>query len=103
MSLSIIKGDCLPTITMEECQGGDDLKGKWIELDETSLIDMFSSVIVQNQASEELGSEFAFHKVKDEEYYEEKFPGFEDKVYTILANEQKRLDEEDLELNRNYN
>ena len=71
MSLSIIKGDCLPTITMEECQGGEeDLKGRWIELDETSLIDMFSSVIVQ--ASEELGSEFAFHKVKDEEYYEEK-------------------------------
>ena len=101
MSLSIIKGDCLPTITMEECQGEEDLKGKWIELDETSLIDMFSSVIVQ--ANEELGSEFAFHKVKDEEYYEEKFPGFEDKVYTILANEQKRLDEEDLELNRNYN
>ena len=102
MSLSIIKGDCLPTITMEECQGGEeDLKGKWIELDEASLIDMFSSVIVQ--ASEELGSEFAFHKVKDEEYYEQKFPGFEDKVYTILANEQKRLDEEDLQLNRNYN
>ena len=101
MSLSIIKGDCLPTITMEECQGDEDLKGKWIELDEASLIDMFSSVIVQ--ANEELGSEFAFHKVKDEEYYEEKFPGFEDKVYTILANEQKRLDEEDLQLNRNYN
>ena len=101
MSLSIIKGDCLPTITMEECQGDEDLKGKWIELDEASLIDMFSSVIVQ--ANEELGSEFAFHKVKDEEYYEEKFPGFEDKVYTILANEQKRLDEEALELNRNYN
>ena len=101
MSLSIIKGDCLPTITMEECQGGDDLKGRWIELDEASLIDMFSSVIVQ--ASEELGSEFAFHRMKDEQYYEEKFPGFEDKVYTILANEQKRLDEEDLQLNRNYN
>lgn len=101
MSLSIIKGDCLPTITMEECQGDEDLKGKWIELDETSLIDMFSSVIVQ--ANEELGSEFAFHRMKDEEYYEQKFPGFEDKVYTILANEQKRLDEEDLELNRNYN
>lgn len=101
MSLSIIKGDCLPTITMEECQGEEDLKGRWIELDETSLIDMFSSVIVQ--ANEELGSEFAFHRMKDEEYYEEKFPGFEDKVYTILANEQKRLDEEDLQLNRNYN
>ena len=97
MSLSIIKGDCLPTITMEECQTENDLKGKWIELDETSLIDMFSSVIVQNQASEELGSEFAFHRVKDEEFYQEKFPGFEDKVYTILADEQKRLDKEALE------
>jgi hypothetical protein len=91
---AIVRGDCMPTITLEECVNGDtDMKGNWVELDDITLVDMFSSVIVQNQ-EEELGSEFAFHKVRDEEYYQEKFPGFSDEVYTILAKEQVRLDQE---------
>ena len=90
---SIVRGDCLPTITLEECVNETDTKGNWVELDDTALVGMFSSVIVQNQ-EEELGSEFAFHRVRDEEYYQEKFPGFADEVYTILAKEQKRLDEQ---------
>ena len=90
---SIVKGDCIPTITLEECVNETDCKGNWVELDETALVGMFSSVIVQNQ-EEELGSEFAFHRVRDEEYYQEKFPGFADEVYTILAKEQVRLDQE---------
>ena len=93
MSSSIVKGDCIPTITLEECVNETDTKGNWVELDETALVGMFSSVIVQNQ-EEELGSEFAFHRVRDEEYYQEKFPGFPDEVYTILATEQVRLDQE---------
>ena len=93
MSSSIVRGDCLPTITLEECVNETDTKGNWVELDETALVGMFSSVIVQNQ-EEELGSEFAFHRVRDEEYYQEKFPGFPDEVYTILATEQVRLDQE---------
>jgi hypothetical protein len=85
----------MSTITLEECvNGSTDLKGNWIELDDTALIGMFSSVIVENQQEEELGAEFAFHRVRDEEFYEERFPGFSDEVYTILSNEQKRLDEE---------
>ena len=95
MSSSIIRGDCMSTITLEECvNGSTDLRGNWIELDDTALIGMFSSVIVENQQEEELGAEFAFHRVRDEEFYEERFPGFADEVYTILAKEQKRLDEE---------
>ena len=90
---SIVRGDCLPTITLEECVNETDTKGNWVELDDTALVGMFSSVIVQNQ-EEELGSEFAFHRVRDEEYFMEKFPGFADEVYTILAKEQVRLDEE---------
>lgn len=90
---SIVRGDCLPTITIEEAQGDTDTKGNWVELDDTALVGMFSSVIVQNQ-EEELGAEFAFHRVRDEEYYQEKFPGFADEVYTILAKEQVRLDQE---------
>ena len=93
MSSSIVRGDCIPTITLEEAQGDTDCKGNWVQLDETALVGMFSSVIVQNQ-EEELGSEYAFHRVRDEEYYQEKFPNFPDEVYTILAKEQKRLDEE---------
>jgi hypothetical protein len=91
---AIVRGDCMPTITLEECVNGDtDMRGNWVQLDDITLVDMFSSVIVENQ-QEELGAEFAFHKVRDEEFYEERFPGFDPSVYTILANEQKRLDEE---------
>ena len=91
---AIIRGDCMPTITLEECVNGEtDMKGNWVQLDDVTLVDMFSSVIVANQ-QEELGAEFAFHKVRDEEYYQDKFPGFADEVYTILAKEQVRLDQE---------
>ena len=92
MSPSVVTGDCMPTITIDQVED-EDAKGGWIPLDEVQLIDMFSHVIVSNQ-EEELGSEFAFHRVRDEEYYMEKFPGFSDEVYTILAREQKRLDDE---------
>ena len=94
MSSSIVRGDCLPTITLEECVNETDTKGNWVELDDTALVGMFSSVIVQNNQEEELGAEFAFHRVRDEEYYQEKFPGFADEIYTILAKEQVRLDQE---------
>ena len=91
---AIIRGDCMPTITLEECVNGEtDMKGNWVQLDDIDLVGMFSSVIVANQ-EEELSSEFAFHKVRDEEYYQDKFPGFADEVYTILAKEQVRLDQE---------
>jgi len=94
MSSSIVKGDCMPTITLEECVNETDTKGNWVQLDDIDLVGMFSSVIVQNNQEEELSSEFAFHKVRDEEYYQDKFPGFADEVYTILAKEQIRLDQE---------
>ena len=93
MSSSIVRGDCIPTITLEEAQGDTDTKGNWVELDDIALVGMFSSVIVQNQ-EEEPGSEYAFHRVRDEEYFMEKFPNFPDEVYTILATEQVRLDQE---------
>mgnify|MGYP005991012501 FL=1 len=94
MSSSIVRGDCIPTITLEEAQGETDCKGNWVQLDDIDLVGMFSSVIVQNNQEEELGSEYAFHRVRDEEYYQEKFPGFADEIYTILAKEQVRLDQE---------
>ena len=95
MSPSIVSGDCIPTISIEEVEN-EDVKGNWVALDEVQLVDMFSSVILTNQ-EEELGSEFAFNRVRDEEYYMEKFPGFSDEVYSILAREQKKLDDEKLE------
>ena len=95
MSPSIVSGDCIPTISIEEVEN-EDIKGNWVALDEVQLVDMFSSVILTNQ-EQELGSEFAFHQTRDEEYYMEKFPGFADEVYSILAREQKKLDEEKME------
>ena len=92
MSPSIVTGDLMPTISIEQVED-EDAKGGWIPLDEVQLIDMFSHVILTNQ-EEELGAEYAFHRVRDEEYYMEKFPGFSDEVYSILAKEQKKLDDE---------
>ena len=101
MSPSIVTGDLMPTISIEQVED-EDAKGGWIPLDEVQLIDMFSHVIVSNQ-EEELGAEYAFHRVRDEEYYMEKFPGFSEEVYTILANEQKRLDDEKMPKNELVN
>ena len=97
----IVKGDCLPTISIEEVEN-EDVKGNWVALDEVQLVDMFSSVILTNQ-EQELGSEFAFHQTRDEEYYMEKFPGFDERVYSILAREQKKLDDEKIPKNELVN
>ena len=87
---SIVKGDCIPTITLEECVNGEtDTKGNWIELDDTALVGMFSSVIVANNQEEELGSEFAFHRVRDEEYFMEKFLIFLMKFTPYLLKNKK--------------
>ena len=101
MSPSIVSGDCIPTISIEEVEN-EDIKGNWVALDEVQLVDMFSSVILTNQ-EQELGSEFAFHQTRDEEYYMEKFPGFADEVYSILAREQKKLDDEKIPKNELVN
>ena len=99
MSPSIVSGDCIPTISIEEVEN-EDAKGGWVALDEVQLVDMFSSVILTNQ---ELGNEFAFHETRDEVYFMEKFPGFSDEVYSILAREQKKLDEEKISKNELVN
>ena len=101
MSPSILSGDCIPTFSIEEIEN-EDIKGNWVALDEVQLVDMFSSVILTNQ-EEELGSEFAFNRVRDEEYYMEKFPGFSNEVYSILAREQKKLDDEKIPKNELVN
>ena len=101
MSPSVVTGDLMPTISIEQVED-EDAKGGWIPLDEVQLIDMFSHVIVSNQ-EEELGNEFAFDRVRGEDYFMEKFPGFSDEVYSILAREQKKLDDEKLSKNEIVN
>ena len=86
----LTSADCMPTISITEIDK-DELKGKWVDIEETSLIEMFASVILSN---EQLGPEFNFHEVKDAQYFSEKFPGFSDEIYEILAKEQHRLDNE---------
>ena len=85
----ILKGDCVPTINIEDIDR-DELKGKWVDCDDEQLTEMFASVIITNQ--EQLGSEFAFHRVRDAEFFADKFPGFSDKVYEIIAEEQAKID-----------
>ena len=101
MSPSLVCRLLLEKISIEEVEN-EDLKGNWVALDEVQLVDMFSSVILTNQ-EQELGSEFAFHRVRDEEYYMEKFPGFDERVYSILAKEQKKLDDEKISKNELVN
>ena len=85
----ILKGDCIPTINIENIDQ-DNLKGKWVECDEEQLTEMFVSVIITNE--EQVGPEYAFHRVRDAEFFADKFPGFSDKVYEILATEQAKID-----------
>ena len=50
MSPSIVSGDCIPTISIEEVEN-DDAKGGWVALDEVQLVDMFSSVILTKDSA----------------------------------------------------
>ena len=88
---SIIKGSLMNTINMEDIHS-DEGKGAWIDVDDETLIEMFSDIIVNNENADEISSEFRFDKTKDAEYYADKYPGFSEEVYHILEEEQQRLD-----------
>jgi hypothetical protein len=88
---SIIKGNLMNTIDIKDIHS-DEGKGAWADIDDETLIEMFSDIIVNNENADIITSEFRFDKTKDAEYYSEKFPGFSDEVYHILEQEQNRLD-----------
>lgn len=88
---SIIKGNLVTTINMKDIEK-DEGKGIWTDITDESLIEMFSDSIVNSCADDDISSEFCFHKIKDAEYYADKFPGFSQEVYMILEEEQQRID-----------
>jgi hypothetical protein len=65
----------------------------WIELEEDSVHDMFACLANLNEADADaacLDDRYNF-EAYGADYYAEKFPGFDDLVYEILAREHKAL------------
>ena len=83
---------------VKEVSVGDILKedadkGCWIELEEESVHEMFACLANLNEAdadAECLDNRYNF-EAYGADYYAEKFPGFDDLVYEILAREHKAL------------
>lgn len=68
-------------------------KGKWIDLEEDSLHDMFACLANLNEVDADaacLDDRFNF-EAYGADYYAEKFPGFSETIYQILALEHKAL------------
>lgn len=88
---SIIKGNLMNTIDIKDIHL-DEGKGAWVDIEDDTLIEMFSDIVINNENADEITSEFRFDKTRDAEYYSTKYPGFSDEVYHILEEEQKRLE-----------
>ena len=85
---AIVKEVCIDDVMKEDAD-----KGKWIELEEDSLHDMFACLANLNEADADaacLDDRYNF-EAYGADYYAEKFPGFDSTVYEILALEHKAL------------
>ena len=85
---AIVKEVCVDDILKDDAD-----KGRWIELEEDSLNDMFACLANLNEADADaacLDNRYDF-TAYGADYYAEKFPGFDDLVYDILAREHKAL------------
>jgi hypothetical protein len=85
---AIVKEVCIDDVMKEDAD-----KGRWIELEEDTLHDMFACLANLNEAdadAECLDNRYNF-EAYGADYYAEKFPGFDDLVYEILAREHKAL------------
>ena len=85
---AIVKEVCIDDVMKEDAD-----KGKWIELEEDSVHEMFACLANLNEADADaacLDSRYDF-TAYGADWYAEKFPGFDDLVYEILAREHKAL------------
>jgi len=85
---AIVKEVCIDDVLKEDAD-----KGKWIDLEEDSLHDMFACLANLNEADANaacIDDRFNF-EAYGADWYEGKFPGFDDLVYEILAREHKVL------------
>ena len=69
----------------------DDYKGKWIEMSNEELQNQMSGLMDFFDGTEYDNIDWSTlnFKIYDEEYYQEKYPGFDDKIYKILADSTK--------------
>jgi hypothetical protein len=85
---AIVKEVCIDDVLKEDAD-----KGKWIDLEEDSLHDMFACLANLNEVDADaacIDDRFNF-EAYGADWYEGKFPGFDDLVYEILAREHKAL------------
>ena len=85
---AIVKEVCVDDILKDDAD-----KGKWIELEEDSVHDMFACLANLNEADADaacLDNRYDF-TAYGADYYAEKFPGFDDLIYEILAREHIAL------------
>ena len=85
---AVIKEVCIDDVLKDDAD-----KGKWIELEEDSVHEMFRNLANLNEGEpdqELLDSRYNFEAF-GADWYESKFPGFDSTVYNILATEHKSL------------
>ena len=87
-NISIIKQSSVKTLKVEDLED-DKKKGQWVECDEETLRNTFACFLDEEQ----LGPEYDFHKVYDAEWYREKFSGLMEEAYSILEEEDKKINE----------
>jgi hypothetical protein len=85
-NINIIKERATKILNTSELND-DDKKGQWVDCDEETLKNTFACFLDEEQ----LGPEFDFHKVYDADWYREKFSGLCDEAYSILEEEDKKL------------
>lgn len=87
----LIKKDTQYIPNLEDIHDGD--KGEWIEHDEDNFKDIFDGLVSYCKDTEEEFDNLDWNSVNFEimgaDWYEQKYPGFDPKVYEILAQSTK--------------
>lgn len=94
----LIKKDTQYIPKLEEIN--DNSKGDWVEHEEDNFKDIFDGLLSYCNDTEEFDNldwNSVNFEIMGADWYQEKFPGFDPKVYEILANstEEKLIDETD--------
>jgi len=83
---NLIKRDTTNIPSIDELD--DNNKGLWVEHNESNFAKMFEGLLdycADEEEFDNLDWNTVNYKVYGPDYYEEKFPGFPDEVYDILA------------------
>lgn len=87
---NLIKRDTQYIPSIDELE--DKNKGLWVEHDETNFHKMFEGLLdycADEEYYDNLNWDTVNYEVYGADYYQEKFPGFSDEVYEILAKSTK--------------